>query len=179
MLMIPPLKKAMDLKLIFEKIQEVIDQKKLHILSESFSDFFHESLFYLHTDAGLKKEQIIRILHDKLYAQGYTSPSFYEDVIKREEAASTAFGCIAVPHSMKMDARRTGIALALSKQGITWDKQIVHVVLLIAIHEQESHLFRKLYEALILLFSQKHVPDQIRECKTFQEFKQLLLTLTN
>ncbi len=81
--MIPPLKKAMDLKQIFEKIQEVMDQKKLHILSESFSDFFHESLFYLHTDAGLKKEQIIRILHDKLYAQGYTSPSFYEDVIKR------------------------------------------------------------------------------------------------
>ena len=179
MLMIPPLKKAMNLKQIFEKIQEVMDQKKLHILSESFSDFFHESLFYLHTDAGLKKEQIIRILHDKLYAQGYTSPSFYEDVIKREEAASTAFGCIAVPHSMKMDARRTGIALALSKQGITWDKQIVHVVLLIAIHEQESHLFRKLYEALILLFSQKHVPDQIKECISFQEFRQLLLTLTD
>lgn len=100
-------------------------------------------------------------------------------MIKREEAASTAFGCIAVPHSMKMDARRTGIALALSKQGITWDKQIVHVVLLIAIHEQESHLFRKLYEALILLFSQKHVPDQIKECISFQEFRQLLLTLTD
>ena len=179
MLVIPPLKKAMDLKQIFEKIQEVMDQKKLQILSESFSDFFHESLFYLHTDGSIKKEQLIRILHDKLYAQGYTSPSFYEDVIKREEAASTAFGCIAVPHSMKMDASKTGIALALSKQGITWDKQIVHVVLLIAIHEQESHLFRKLYEALLLLFSQEHVPDQIRECKTFQEFKQLLLTLTN
>lgn len=126
----------------------------------------------------MKKEQVIRHLHDKLYEQGYTSPSFYEDVLKREEAASTAFGNIAVPHSMKMNAERTGIALALSKQGIQWDKQLVHVVLLIAIHEQESHLFRKLYEALILLFSQESILEQMRQCITFSEFERLLRTYT-
>lgn len=177
-LLIPPLKKALDLKQIFDKIQEVMDQKKLHILSENFSAFFHESLFLLHTDDNMKKEQGIRHLHDKLYEQGYTSPSFYEDVLKREEAASTAFGNIAVPHSMKMNAERTGIALALSKQGIQWDKQLVHVVLLITIHEQESHLFRKLYEALILLFSQESILEQMRQCITFSEFERLLRTYT-
>lgn len=177
-IMIPPLKKALDLKQIFEKIQNVTDQKKLHILSDNFSVFFNESLFLLHTDDHMRKENVIRSLHNKLYEQGYTSPLFYEDVMKREEAASTAFGKIAVPHSMKMDAKKTGIALALSRQGIEWDKQFVHVVLLIAIHERDSHLFRKLYEALILLFSQESILEQISHCTTFTEFKHLLLTYT-
>ena len=101
--------------------RDVTDQKKLHILSDNFSVFFNESLFLLHTDDHMRKENVIRSLHNKLYEQGYTSPLFYEDVMKREEAASTAFGKIAVPHSMKMDAKKTGIALALSRQGIEWD----------------------------------------------------------
>lgn len=44
--MIPPLKKALDLKQIFEKIQDVTDQKKLHILSDNFSVFLMNHYFY-------------------------------------------------------------------------------------------------------------------------------------
>ncbi|MFQ7536008.1 MAG: PTS sugar transporter subunit IIA [Clostridium sp.] len=39
---------------------------------------------------------------------------------RRENAATTAFGGIAIPHAVEMDAMKTSIAVAISKNGIQW-----------------------------------------------------------
>lgn len=44
----------------------------------------------------------------------FVSSHFLDEVLKREQAASTAFGQIAIPHSMKMDCEKTGLAIAIS-----------------------------------------------------------------
>ena len=99
-------------------------------------------------------------------------------MLKREQAATTAFGQIAIPHSMKMDCEKTGLAIAISPAGIQWGTQRVHIVLLIAINEKDSHLFKELYEALILLFSDPSILEVLRQCKTFEEFTNVIFSYT-
>lgn len=176
---IPPLKSAVDLKTVFNRIQEILDRKKLQTLSQHCGKFFHEDLFYRHQSIEESKDEVIFQLYKKLKAMDFVRPSFFDDVMKREAAASTSFGQVAIPHSMKMDAKHTAIALALSSAGIPWNHHLVHVVLLVAINEAESHLFRELYEGLILLFSQDDVLDQIQACTSFEAFMQVLQTYTN
>lgn len=177
-LLIPPFKNAIPIKTVFDRIQEKMDQKKLLILSQNFSKIFYPDLFYFHKgDAGNKDELIYRLyllLKDRHFANHY----FYENVLKREKAATTAFGPVAIPHSMKMNANKTGIAIAILPSGIQWDQQLVHIVLLIAINEHDTVLFKELYEALILLFSQKEVIRNICTCQSFFEFRKLLLSYT-
>ena len=77
-----------------------------------------------------------------------------------------------------MDAKQTAVAVLIAPKGVKWEGQLVHVVLLIAINEQDSHLFQKLYEALILLFSQPHFLKRLRDCRSFADFSALVLSHT-
>lgn len=178
LIMISPLKSAINLKVVFHQIQDAIDHKKLQILAQHFSTFFHSDLFYVQKQEVMEKETIIKILYQQLHSQGFVTHHFYEHVLQREATASTAFGQIAIPHSIKMDANHTSIAVAIVKEGVHWDQNIVHIVLLIAIKKQETYLFKELYEALILLFSQETIRSQLRACSSFEEFQSILLKHT-
>lgn len=176
-ILIPPIKSAIPLKEIYNQIQAVLEQKKLLVLYESYHTFFSSSLFYYDADGTSERDDVLKLLCKKLHQEHYVSNHFFYDVSKREEAASTAFGQIAIPHSMKMDAQKTGIALAISNQGISWGKQKVHIVLLIAINEADSYLFKELYEAIILLFAQPQTLPLLRRCKSFEEFSEVIFSM--
>lgn len=164
------------INVFFNQIQEKIDKKKLEILSQNFSNFFHQDMFYFHTAGQASKDDILYHLYLLLKDQHCVNHYFYENVLKREKAAPTAFGSVAIPHSMKMNANKTGIAVAISPSGIQWGEQFVHLVFLIAINQTDSYIFKELYEALILLFSQKDTIQQICTCRTFDEFQKLILS---
>ena len=169
---------ATNLKEIYSQIQTVLDRKKMQILTEYYPQFFSPALFYLDKQADSRREDILKILCRKLHNEQFVSSHFLDEVLKREQAASTAFGQIAIPHSMKMDCEKTGLAIAISPGGIQWGAQRVHIVLLIAINEKDSHLFKELYEALILLFSDPSILEVLRQCKTFEEFTNVIFSFT-
>lgn len=171
-ILIPPFKSSIDLKYIFNYIQNIIDQKKLGVLATNFATFFHPAMFLYMNDG--EKIEVIKKLTNLLIQNKFVNHNFYQDVLKREEAASTAFGKIAIPHSIQMNAKHTGIALAISPNGVIWNEQKVNIVLLIAINEKESYLFKDLYEALILLFSEPSFLKQTSKCQTFDAFKSLI-----
>ena len=177
-ILLPPMISAMNLKEIYSQIQTVLDRKKMQILTEYYPQFFSPALFYLDKQADSRREDILKILCRKLRNEHFVSSHFLDEVLKREQAATTAFGQIAIPHSMKMDCEKTGLAIAISPAGIQWGTQRVHIVLLIAINEKDSHLFKELYEALILLFSDPSILEVLRQCKTFEEFTNVIFSYT-
>ena len=73
-----------------------------------------------------------------------------------------------------MDALKTSIAVAVSEEGIQWNKNTVNIVLLIAINNADRQMFREIYESLISLCSQEPVFSRIRQCKSFVEFEQII-----
>lgn len=172
---IPPFKRAIDMKELIGRLQDIADRRKLRAIASSYREFFRPALFCLRDGAAEERNDVIRSLSRLLRASNYVSMGFLEDVMRREEAASTAFRDVAIPHAMNMNAQRTGIAVAIAPHGIAWGEGRVHIVLLVAIGEHDLPVFQELYEALILLFSQEEFVASARRCASFDEFERLLL----
>ena len=92
--------------------------------------------------------------------------------------SSTAFGNIAIPHSVQADAIESCIAIAVSPHGITWGNDRVTAVLLVAMSGIEMDTFRSVHEALTLLFSDSEFIQRLCSVHTFDEFHQLVLATT-
>lgn len=172
---ISPLNLKSQFSIIQNTILQAQEKYRDRKLKVKFNDFFEPDLFIV--DSKLKnKKQVLAKLCDSLLVQNYVDTSFEESVYKRENAAGTAFGNVAIPHSVEMNAIKTSIAVAISKEGFQWDSNIVHVVLLLAINKADRRSFRALYESLISLFSEDKVIQEIRNCTSFDEFKSIIYT---
>lgn len=161
----------------YEMIQEAISENqksyKNSKLKEHFHTFFEKDLFIVNPKMKTKN-QILTFLCDKLEVKGYVDASFEKQVYRREEAATTAFQNIAIPHSVQMDAIKTTVSVAISKEGFRWEKNTVHLVLLLAINKADKQTFRMLYESLISLFNNHATIQEVRNCKTFEDFEKLI-----
>lgn len=158
--LISPLNLKSQFSIIQNAILQAQEKYRDRKLKVKFNDFFEQSLFVV--DSKLKnKKQVLTKLCDCLLVQNYVDTNFEESVYKRENAAGTAFGNVAIPHSIEMNAIKTSIAVAISKEGIQWNSNIVHIVLLLAINKADRRSFRALYESLISLFSEDKVIQEM------------------
>lgn len=170
-----PFNLAAQYGLVEDAILAEQDWHKNHILKKNFNFFFEEDLFLANPPMETKN-QIITKLCDCLLLKNYVDSSFEEKVKRRENAATTAFGNIAIPHSVDMDAIKTSVAVAVSKKGFRWDTNTVHLVLMLSINKADKRTFRELYESLIALFSEEGMIQEIRGCSSFKDFKEFIYT---
>lgn len=177
-LLIPPFLQAHDKAEIYNLITKISNNRKNQILKHQFHQFFSEELFLENPEFDTK-EEVLHMMTEKLVDLNLVDESFEEKVLTRENAAATAFGNIAIPHAMKMEALKTCISLCVSKKGIRWGTQSVNVILLVAINKADKSIFHELYEALVALFSKEEVVNQVKECTTFQNFKNLVFEYIN
>ncbi|MCD8120774.1 MAG: PRD domain-containing protein [Clostridiales bacterium] len=159
--------------LIEDAIVDEQNWHKNHILKKNFRFFFEEELFLANPPMETR-DQVITRLCDCLLTKSYVDSGFEEHVYRREDAASTAFGHIAIPHSASMDAIKTCVAVAISRKGFRWGANTVHLVLLLAINKADKKTFRELYESLITLFCEDSMIQEIRGCDSFKDFKSFI-----
>ena len=163
----------------FDMIQNAIlksqEEYRDHKLKINFHNFFEDTLFFANPDVR-NRQQVLRLLCNKLLEKNYVDADFEENVYKREKAATTAFGNVAIPHSVEMNAIKTSVAVTISKKGFEWEQNTVHIVFLLAINKADSRTFRYLYESLISLFSDNHVLQEIRNCTSFKDFERSIYT---
>lgn len=142
-------------------------------LKKYFHEFFDKELFLANPDID-KRDDILTLMCNKLYDKNYTNAGFIQKVFRRENAATTAFNNVAIPHSVNMDAYKTSISITISKKGIQWGNNTVHLILLLAINKTDKQNFRILYESLISLFSEDSMIQNLRNCTSFEEFESLI-----
>lgn len=161
---------------INSRLNEISENKQTVLNKQNFTQIFNEELFYRNPEF-LNKNDFITKLCNKLEAQNYVDSDYVKHVTDREEAASTAFAQIAIPHSMHMDAIQTCVSVAIFENGINWDDdKVVYVVLLIAINKKSRKEFSFLYEELVEIFN---TPENIKEIimiKEYKCFKKYILT---
>ena len=164
----------------FDRIQSVIskelEEEKNQKLCVDFHTFFEKDLF-LYEPATASREQILQLLCAALTEKKYVNSDFYDNVCRRENAATTAFGGIAIPHAVEMDAMKTSIAVAISKNGIQWGSNTVYIIFLLAINKADKREFRSIYESLISLFSEPAMMPLIRSCTGFQDFEKMIYSI--
>ncbi|MFV0393259.1 MAG: BglG family transcription antiterminator [Coprobacillaceae bacterium] len=172
-IVISPFIKQQDKNEIYEAMSRINNHRKNWILKKNFHQFFSPELFFANPKEHTKNE-LIHTLSKNMTTLSYVDESFEEKVFIRENAASTAFDNIAIPHAMKMEALKTCISVCISKKGIVWGKQTVNVVLLVAINRADKQIFHDLYEALVELFSEPKIFTLMKECRTFSDFENVI-----
>ena len=173
--LLPPLPMNYDKNKIMKAITRIENTKKSRILADNIDFYFNEDLFYL-KEKPTGKEETINELADQMISLGYVHADFKDEVWKRERASSTAFMNIAIPHPMKMSAYKTSVAVVVCPKGMEWTNQhIVNVVFMIAFNKIDNKHFHDLYESLILLFNKQEVIAEIKKCRNFEDFKQIVI----
>lgn len=177
--MVTPFLSSEDFLNIEDKIQKINLRKikarlKKHLMEISNPRFFYKNLDFKN------KQEAIRFMTDIMITEGYVKDSFYYDVFEREKRASTAFGHIAVPHSMKINANKTGMFVLLNeKKPLKWDNNYINIVLLFAINEDERDLFHDVYDNLIVLLLEKQNAAKITGCNTYIDFIETVISCFN
>lgn len=159
-----------------DKIDKAQNNKKNKKLKKYFNDFFEKDLFFIE-NSKIDKMEAIDILTENLRKKEYVRDDYKENILERERKASTAFGRMAIPHCVKMNAYKTCISVMISSKGIEWDEQLVNVVLMISINKQDNNIFRELYESLIIIFSQENSIEIFKDLKSYEEFEYTLKTI--
>lgn len=125
------------------------------------STLLDPDLFIRH-EAPLTQEEALRTLTDRLLQAGYTEEHFYDDVLDRERASSTAFGGdFAIPHSMRMDANGTAIAALVCDDGVQWGADRVHLVLLFALSPDGRSTFRDVLDEITHLLAEGTLVNEL------------------
>ncbi len=177
--MVTPFLSSGDFQIIEDKIQKINLRKikarlKKHLMEISNPKFFYKNMDFKN------KQETIRFMTDIMIKEGYVNNSYYDEVFDREKRASTAFGHIAVPHSMKANANKTGMFVLLNeKKPLKWDNNYINIVLLFAINEDEREIFHDVYDNLIVLLLEKQNAAKITGCNTYIEFIEAVINCFN
>ena len=173
--LLPPFPMSYEKNKILDAIIRIENTKKSQILTNNLNFYFNEKLFYSMNE-DISKSAVINELAERMINLGYVEENFKEEIWKRETASSTAFMNIAIPHPMKMSAYKTSIGVVISHKGIDWGNQhFVNVVFMIAFNKIDNKHFHALYKSLVLLFNEPIVISEIKKCKNFNDFKDIVI----
>jgi lichenan operon transcriptional antiterminator len=146
----------------------LLEKKKARLLGElkaiTSPDIFCKNKTFANED------EAIRRLSEIMIREGYAEAGFSEEVLAREHSYSTAYENIAVPHSMQMNAKKTGMFVLLSDKPIPWGESAANIVLLFSVNKESRSLFYDIFDNLIVLLLEAHNKIKVMECDTYERF---------
>lgn len=150
---IHPFLTSIDYTLIRRKIQ------KLHLnqLKEKFEhnlNYLIKETFFERTSAYTNRDDVIHHITTKLMEEGYIDEDFESQVLQRDNISSTAFFDYAIPHTLKMNAKKSAIYIMISETPIIWsDNHPVHLVMLLCFSKNDRTIFNETFEPLSMIMT--------------------------
>lgn len=127
--------------------------------------------FYLEIKHKVSKEEVFRIIESVLVKKEYV-PSNFRDMLKeREKISPTAFPSgIAVPHSIKYDAYKTGLYVINSKETVKWSNLNVNLIIALSVDKNDSEEFNKIFPRMVELLAEEINVRYLHKSLNRQEF---------
>lgn len=151
-----------------QKRKEQFERNLRHIITPSLFEVSEE----------LKEEnQIIRHIVNRMAAQGYVDASFEDEVFARESISSTAFNGFAIPHSLQMNAHKTGMYILLCPQEASWGEKKVRLVLMLCFKADERHIFHEIFDSLATVLNDPGSFARVIQCSDYETCIHLLSSL--
>ncbi|WP_068781262.1 BglG family transcription antiterminator [Paenibacillus sp. GM2] len=158
----------------YEQIQTLMvklsERKNILNVKNYLEMFFDEELFLrnIYLDSA---EDYIKFMSQKLYEKHYVKEDYYDSVLEREKMSSTAFNNnVAVPHSLKMDAYRTGTCIIINEKPVKWGEEKVQIITMIAINKTQRQLFSHVFESFINTLSEWENIKKLTKATNYQDF---------
>jgi len=165
----------------YEDIQSQINkqnrQKQIRKVNDYLNLYFDEELFrkniYLDSD-----EKYIKYMSKMLYEKEYVSEDYGHFVLERERMSSTAFNNnVAVPHSMHMDSKKTGICIIILDRPVTWGKEKVQIIVMFSINKEQREVFSPFFEGVINILSEWENINELIKAVDYQDFMEKMKLL--
>lgn len=159
-----------DIKKINLKIQDVRSLKEAHVFDQNLYDFFDKRYFEINNNYE-NRDEVINHIFECFYEDGVVTKEYKDALFNREKMSSTAFGNISIPHSIKMNAKKTKAFVLINRKGILWDdKNKVNIVLALAVMKGDVKMFRDIFDKISdVMIDAQHVAELV-SCKTYEEF---------
>lgn len=155
---------------IQSKFIQIKDRKNILTVQNHLEMYFSESLFIKNIYLDSAKDYI-KFMGNILYENKYVKPNYIDDVLIRENMSSTAFNNnVAIPHSMKMDALKTGVCLIVNDKPVKWGKEKVQIIAMIPINEKEKEKFNYIFESFIEILSEWNNVKELTKADSYSSF---------
>ncbi|HBG0717669.1 PTS sugar transporter subunit IIA [Clostridioides difficile] len=155
---------------IQSKFIQIKDRKNILTVQNHLEMYFSESLFMKNIYLDSAKDYI-KFMGNILYKNKYVKPNYIDDVLIREKMSSTAFNNnVAIPHSMKMDALKTGVCLVVNDKPVKWGEEKVQIIAMIPINEKEKEKFNYIFESFIEILSEWNNVKELTKADNYSSF---------
>jgi len=137
----------LDYRRISGIIEELKHEQEKNNFAANLRNFFPpENFKIIKNDAT--RDGIFKKVCSELEKKHVVEKDFLKQLKEREEMSSTAFGKVAIPHSLHMSALKTQGYILLSPKGIKWDNNgsTVNLVFLLAISEANKSSYRNIFD---------------------------------
>lgn len=164
-----------DVTAIRQKIEEIRMAKKREIFTAYLRQIVLPDFFERGEGFG-RKEEAIHYLCEKFREKGYVEEEFEKEVLEREEMSSTGFQNFAIPHSMRMRAKKTGMYLYVCDTPTDWNGTPVFLIIMLCFNRDERYIFNEIFEPLTMILTE---PNNLKKALTFDEYEAFIDFLSN
>lgn len=152
-------------ELQLQKLSGLVSNKGKNQRYTNQQDIFKKEFIHIE-NKKTQKDDVIKKICKKLCECNYVTEDFEFAVLKREEFATTAYGQFAIPHGDVSKVLKSCIYIWVNKMGITWEKDNVNVVFLIALNKEDNSRFDDIFTRLYEMISNKQILNQIISSNT-------------
>lgn len=163
-----------DINAIFQKIDAIKNEKKRFTFLSHLKKILNPRFFKRNVYFPSEKEAI-EYMTGLLVQEDYVSETFIQEIFDRERLSSTAFNNLAIPHAMKMNAKKTGLFVIINEKPIPWGNNQVNLILMLCINRNDRNLFNEVFENLTMILTEPDAMKRVLECETYEEFIQVLV----
>jgi lichenan operon transcriptional antiterminator len=117
-------------------------------------------------------------MSDELEDEGIADRTFFASTLEREAVSDTSLSeLFAIPHTMKPQATRTRVSVAILEQPLPWSPETkgVQIVFLLAAKLGDRTEMEHLYDLLVRIVEDKGLQQDIARCDSFEELMRVLV----
>ena len=137
-------------------------------------EFYRKEFFFPHV-RGSTREEVIREMCREIRRYYPLPKEFASSVLEREELGATDYGnLVAIPHPARVMVDRNIVAAAVLEEPVTWSRNQVQLVVLVALTDSMEERVQKFYEitSRVLLS-----PEKVGEIIGSRRYETLLKVL--
>ena len=166
---ISPFVTANDIRKIKEFINVIQLSKKKTTFRNTLEQLIDPSLFEI-SSRNFSKEEIIHYLSDKFLKLGYVDENYEDKINERENLSGTAYDRFAIPHTLKMDAKKTGINIIILKNPVIWNNHKVSLVIMLAFNKNNRNVFNEVFGTIAELLIDPNIFSNVTQATDYNMF---------
>lgn len=113
---------------------------------------------------------VIHFLTEQFLQEKIVDRDFEKKIWEREHLSSTAFGSVAIPHTINYHAKISQWFIYINSKGVKWNNQRVYLIIMLASSPKDEKMFRQVFDELSELIINDNKVSKLTSCESYQEF---------